>query len=172
MLWVCPAWSEGLNPKAQRRIDNCMVLAAKWAANPIVVAAVKAQNAQLPAGFAEMTQDKWTALPDAHPFVRAFTTNAAGQFLKKVKTAAISEAFLSDAAGLKVAFLAKTTYWCHLGRPKHDLPMQGKTWQGKAELDQSAGQIEVQIATPVLDGEKPIGSLVLGISLAFLADDE
>jgi hypothetical protein len=103
------------------------------------------------------------------PLVRAFSKNPVGLFLKTKKNDLVSEAFVSDAAGLKVGFIAKTTGWCHAGKPKHDVPMTGKTWQGPVEVDESTGQQQVQVAVPVLDGGKPIGSLVVGLGLAKLA---
>jgi hypothetical protein len=101
-------------------------------------------------------------------FVRSFDKNAAGQFLKGKKTDAVIRAFLSDAAGLKVAFTAKTLSWSHKGDPKHDQPMTGKTWQGPLEQDKVSGLEQIQLAVPVLDGDKPIGSLVVGLSVSKL----
>jgi hypothetical protein len=46
--------------------------------------------------------------------------------------------------------------------------MLGKNWIGSAELDESTGQLEVQVAIPVLDGKKPIGSMVVGLSTSKL----
>ena len=141
-----------------------------WAADPVVVNAVKAHNTSPPADSAAMTQDKWKTLPILDPFVRGFSKNEAGTFLKGKKTEAVSEAFLSGADGNKVAFLAKPSSWCHKGKAKHDDPMAGKTWQGDVEVDESTGLQQVQVAVPVLDGGKPIGSLVVGLSLAKLSN--
>lgn len=170
---LAPAWSraESVSAKSQEKIDRYFAFAKQLAADPVIVRQVAAQNAQLPAGYAEMTQGKWTVLSEADPFVRAFTHNPAGEILRARKTADISEAFVSDNRGLKVAFLGKTTYWCHKGKPKHDRPMEGQAWQGKLELDQSAGTMEVQLSVPVWQEGKPIGSLVLGVSLEALTSD-
>jgi hypothetical protein len=46
--------------------------------------------------------------------------------------------------------------------------MAGKTWQGVVEVDESSGQRAIQIAMPVLDGDKPIGSLVAGFNITKL----
>ena len=46
--------------------------------------------------------------------------------------------------------------------------MAGKTWQGPIEVDESTGLQQIQVAVPVLDSGKPIGSLVIGLSLAKL----
>lgn len=140
-----------------------------WAAEPAIVEAVRAHNAALPPEQAALTQEKWRAATVLDPVVRGFTKNPAGVFLKSKKTDIVTEAFVSDAAGLKVAFIAKTSNWSHKGKDKHDVPMTGKTWQGPVEVDESSGQQQLQVAVPVLDGGKPIGSLVVGLSVTKLA---
>ena len=75
---------------------------------------------------------------------------------------------MSGADGTKVAFLAKTTSWSHKGRDKHQIPMSGKTWYGPMEVDESSGIQQIQVGIPVLDGGKPIGSIVVGLSVAKL----
>lgn len=139
-----------------------------WAADPAVVGAVSSQNGAPPAEFAAMTQEKWKALTILDPFVRSFSKNPAGQFLKSKKAAWVSEAFLSDAHGVKVAFLSKPSGWSHAGKPKHDIPMSGKDWQGPVELDESTGLQQVQVSVPVLKDGAPIGSLVVGVALSAL----
>jgi hypothetical protein len=67
-----------------------------------------------------------------------------------------------------VAFLSKTSNWSHKDKDKHRVPMTGKTWIGPVEVDESSGQQQVQVAIPVLDGGKPIGSIVVGLSTARL----
>jgi len=160
--------AEGIDPAAQTKVDAFVKTAQAWAADPSIINAVKAHNASVPADQAAMTQEKWKSLSILDPFVRGFSKNEAAAFLKGKKTEVVSEAFLSGADGLKVAFLNKTTNWSHQGKPKHDVPMTGKTWQGPVEVDESTGQQQLQIAVPVLDGEKPIGSLVVGLSLSKL----
>jgi len=161
--------SQSLSPATQSKIDGQIREIATWAADPAVLEAVRAHNAAVPPEQTALNQDKWRALTVLDPVVRGFTKNAAAQFLKTRKTDLVTEAFLSDAAGLKVAFLAKTSNWSHLGKPKHAVPMTGKPWQGPVEVDESSGQQQIQIAVPVLDGGKPIGSLVVGLSLAKLS---
>jgi hypothetical protein len=157
-----------VDPAMQAKIDAQVTAIKAWAADPAVVAAVKAHNASEPADHAAMSQDKWTALTVLDPFVRSFAKNDAALALKGKKTDAVAEVFVSDAKGDKVAFLAKTSNWCHKGKPKHDLPMTGKTWQGNVEVDESTGAQQIQVAVPVLDGGKPIGSLVVGLAVAKL----
>jgi len=165
-LLVAAATSSAADAALQAKLDAKIEVVKAWAADPVVVAAVKAHNASEPADHTAMTQDKWTALTVLDPFVRSFTKTDAAAFLKTKKTDEVSEAFLSDAKGDKVAFLAKTTNWCHKGKPKHDVPMTGKVWQGNVEVDESTGMQQIQVAVPVMDGGKAIGSLVVGLSVA------
>jgi hypothetical protein len=160
--------SPALDPAMQAKVDEQVKYIQSWASEPAIVAAVKAINANAPAANKAMTQEKWVALTPFDPFVLSFAGNAAGQLLKSKKTQVASEAFVSAADGTKVAFLQKPTNWSHKGKPKHDVPMTGKPWQGEIETDQSTGLQQVQVAVPVMDGGKPIGSLVVGLQVARL----
>lgn len=157
--------AESLAPSVQAKVDAEKAKVEAWAADPVLVKAVKEHNG---AAALAMTQDAWKGLSVLDAQVRGFTKNAAGARLKELKSEAVSEAFLSGEDGTKVAFLSKPTNWCHKGKPKHDVPMTGKSWQGPVEVDESTGLQQLQISVPVLDGGKPIGSLVVGLSLSKL----
>lgn len=165
---IAGAPAQTIAPAVQAKIDEQIKLIATWAADPVVVEAVKAHNASVPPDQLALNQDKWRALTVLDPLVRGFSKNGAGQFLKSKKTDLVTEAFISDAAGLKVSFIAKTTSWSHKGKPKHDVPMTGKSWQGPVEIDESSGQQQLQISVPVLADGQPIGSLVVGLGLSQL----
>lgn len=162
------ARAEVLAPEKQALVDAKVTEIKTWAADPVIVKAVVAQNTALPAALADMTQDKWKALTLLDPFVRSFTKNDVGVALKARKAPWVSEAFVNDAKGLKVGFLAKTTGWSHAGKDKHAKPMAGATWQGAVELDESTGLQQVQVSVPVLSDGQPVGSLVVGVSLSSL----
>ncbi len=163
------ASAETLAPAIQAKVDEQIKGIVGWAADPVIVDAVKTHNGTVPADQAALNQDKWRALTVLDPLVRSFAKNPVGQLLKTKKGEFITEAFVSDAAGFKVGFIAKTSNWCHKGKPKHDVPMTGKTWQGPIEVDESSGQQQLQVAVPVLDGDKVIGSLVVGLSVTKLS---
>lgn len=160
--------SADIDPALQSKVDAAIAEVKTWAADPAVVAAVVASNAQMPAEHVALTQEKWKALSLLDPLVRSFTKNDAAAALKAKKTAWVAEAFLSNAKGYKVAFLSKPSNWCHAGMPKHDTPLAGKTWQGTVGLDESTGLQLLQVAVPVLKGDQPVGSLVVGVSLSKL----
>ncbi len=158
------AVAQSLQAKIQARMPAIRALAA----DPAVVQAVKAANANPPAEYASMTQEKWASLSVLDPAVRAFTKNEAAGAIKAKRTDEMTEVFVSSANGCKVAFLSKPTNWSHRGMPKHQVPMSGKTWEGQPETDESTGTLDVQVAVPVVDGAKPIGSLVVGLAVSKL----
>jgi hypothetical protein len=162
------AGASGLDAGQQGKVDAKVKEIQSWAATPTIVDAVKAYNAAKSPEAAAMDQSKWAGLSVIDPFVRGLTKNPAAEALKAHKGEVVSEAFLSGADGGKVAFLGKPTNWSHKGKPKHEQPMSGKTWQGAVEIDESSGLQQVQVAVPVLDGGKTIGSLVVGLSVGKL----
>ena len=141
---------------------------ASWGKDSALVSAVKAYNSAPPGESKAMTNDAWKTRTLIDPMVRALTKNQAGMFLRNHRMDGVTEAFVSGANGGKVGFLSKPTSWSHKGKDKHDLPMKGKTWYGPVEVDESSGQQQIQIAVPVLDGKRPIGSLVVGFATAKL----
>jgi hypothetical protein len=158
----------GIDAALQAKINTRLTAIRALAADPVIVRAVKDANGTVPADQAAMTQEKWASLSVLDPFVRAFTKNEAATALKDKRTDEVAEVFVSSARGTKVAFLAKPTNWSHKGMPKHETPMSGKTWQGEPAMDESTGLQTIQVSVPVLDGGKPIGSLVVGLAVSKL----
>ena len=168
LAFVAGVRAGDLDPAVAAKVQAKVTEVKTWASDPILVDAVLAQNTALPEAYAAMTQEKWKALTILDPFVRSFAKNPAGLFLKSRKADWVSEAFLSDAKGFKVAFLSKPTNWCHAGKAKHDQPFAGQVWQGPVELDESTGLQQLQVAVPVLKDGAPVGVLTVGISLSKL----
>lgn len=112
-----------------------------------------------------MTNETWHSLSVLDPFVRAVGKSPLSEYLKAMKNSddVIAKIFVSGADGFKVGFDAKTEHWTHKGMPKHEVPMSGATWIGPVKLDDSTGQQLIQVGLPVLDGGKPIGSIVFGL---------
>jgi len=157
-----------LTPAQKTKLDAKMKELSALSTQAKIVEAVKVNNENPPAEYKEMTQEKWKELTVLSPEVKAFTKNEVGLFLKTLKDSVVTECFVSAANGNKVAFISKTSNWCHKGKPKHDVPMTGKSWIGKVELDESTGLQEIQFSIPVLDAGKPIGSIVVGLNVAKL----
>jgi hypothetical protein len=136
------------------------------ASDPTIVAAVRAHNSAHPTlEAAAMTNDKWRSLSVLDPFVRVNAKSPLSEYLKSKKAGdeTIAKVFVSGADGCKVGFDAKTEHWTHKGMPKHEVPMTGATWIGTVKVDDSTGLELIQVGMPVLEGGKPIGSIVFGL---------
>jgi hypothetical protein len=157
---------QALTPAMKAKAESKISAIKAWGSDPQIVAAVKAYNASPPAGAKEMTNEKWTSLTVLDPFVRSFGKDPLAEYLKSKRDESIAEVFVSGADGGKVAFISKTTSWSHKGKPKHEVPMSGKTFIGPIETDESSGQQQFQVGVPVLEGGKPIGSIVVGLKAA------
>jgi len=159
-----------ITPSIQAELDRQKRVVAGWAADAVIVKAVVEQNTKGP--VAGMDNAKWKVLRRSDPLVRAFQSNAAGQFLRTKMEGSgglITEAFLSAAQGEKVAFAEKTTSYIHKGAAKFDVPFTTRgAWQGRPEFDESAQTYQIQISVPVLADGSPIGALVVGVSLSQL----
>ncbi len=167
-LLAAAGYGQTLAPEVQAKVQAKAKQLSNWSTDPVIVEAVKAHNANPPAEYRDMTQEKWKGLSVLDPSVRAFSKGPLGQHLKAKQDPQITECFVSGADGAKVAFLAKTTFWSHKDKDKHEVPMAGKVYIGPAQLDDSTGLLEVQVGLPVLDGGKPIGSIVIGLGVAKL----
>lgn len=159
-----------ISDKVQAELEKRKTELSGWAADAVVVGAVKEQNAKGP--ITGMDNPKWKLTKRSDPVVKAFQDCSAAKLLKDKVNAdggAFSEAFLSATQGEKVAFIEKTSSYIHKGSPKFDVPFNdNKPWQGKPEFDESTQTYAVQLAVPVLDGGKPIGVLVVGVNLSHL----
>jgi hypothetical protein len=155
-----------MTPEMQAALDAQKRVVAAWAANSVIVAAVQSQNAEGP--IPGMTNRKWKRLAPDDALVGSFESNPAGRWLAKKIAAGkglYREAFLSAARGEKAAFVTKPTSYIHRGDAKFDEPMSGRVWEGKPEFDKSSRSYAIQLGVPVFSGGRPIGVLVVGISM-------
>jgi hypothetical protein len=164
LLLLCSAVSFGqAPPELQEKLNAQIKQLKQYGTDAQIVAAVKSYNSNPPAEGKGMTNDKWHSLSILDPFVRGIGKSAFSQYLKGLCNDQVVKIFVSGADGGKVGFNSKTEHWTHKGMPKHEVPMSGKTWIGTVKLDDSTGLQMIQVALPVLDGAKPIGSIVFGL---------
>jgi len=159
-----------ITPAVQKELDKHVEQVKTWAADPVIVKALIAQNEKGP--ISGMDNAKWKTVRRNDTLVKEFQSNPAGQYLKKKisdSNGTYAEAFLNGAQGEKVAFFEKTTSYLHKGNPKFDVPFtSGKTWQGQPEFDESSQTHQIQVSVPVASGGKTVGVLVVGVSLTKL----
>ena len=165
VMYVVAAFAQA-PPAIKAKLDDKIKELAALSTDPEIVNSVKAHNATpVSDEAAGMTNEKWHSLSVLDPLVRATAKTPLSEYLKSKKTTddTIAKIFVSGADGSKVGFDAKTEHWTHHGMPKHEVPMSGQIWIGSVKLDDSTGQQLIQVGMPVLDGRKPIGSIILGL---------
>ena len=171
MLWLGVASADDVTPKMQPKIDAYKKQAVAWAADPLIVSAVKESNAKGP--IPQMGNAKWRELKESDPIVSGLVSNAPGQLLTKWMNAdakGINKIVLSGDKSHRVAFTSMPAIYIGKGRPNFDTSMNdGKVWQqGESKPDPSTNIDTVQISAPVKDGGTTIGVLLVSLTAANL----
>jgi hypothetical protein len=164
---VCAA---DLTPKMQPKIDAYKKQAVVWAADPLIIKAVKESNAKGPIPM--MGNAKWRELKETDPIVKGFIDNPAGQIITKWMNAdakGINKIVLSGDRSHRVAFTSMPAIYIGKGKPNFDDAFDGKVWQqSESKPDPSTNIDTVQIAAPVKDGGTVIGVLLVSLTAANL----
>jgi hypothetical protein len=155
----------------QPKIDAYKKQAVAWAADPLIVKAVKDSNVAGPIPM--MGNAKWRDLKESDPIVKGLVDNAAGQLVTKWMNAdakGINKIVLSGDKSHRVAFTSMPAVYIGKGRPNFDTSMDdGKVWQqGESKPDPSTNIDTVQISAPVKDGSTVIGVLLVSLTAANL----
>lgn len=163
----------------RKKIQLVMLEKAKdvviTASNPIIVAAVEAQNAIKLSKEEIITRDKkWISSADNVPFKISLQENPSGALLKSIvvrNRAIYSEAFLTDSQGANVsAYPATSDYW-QGDEAKFVIAFnqgRGQILITPVEFDQSAHTYAAQVAAPVVNSKgETIGVLFVGIKLSY-----
>ena len=142
--------------------------------NPVIVNAVRQQNAQnLSLATIQQRDEEWKTADKLTPFKRSLQNSKAGKLLKRHVTFndSFNEAFLTDNQGANVAaYPATSDYW--QGDEEKWIKSfnngNGKIFIGPIEEDESTQTAAVQISAPILDQGATIGVLVIGITLDYV----
>jgi len=151
---------------------------AKWVSDPMVIKAIKAQNAK----NASMSQDqiikadkKWRKEVDASskPMISAIIKNSVSKYLVKKKNAAkgtITEVFIMDNKGLNVGQSDVTSdYWQgdEAKWKKTYLVGPSAIFVDDVEQDESTQQMQSQVSMSIKDPKTNavIGAITVGINV-------
>ncbi|MBW2713725.1 MAG: cache domain-containing protein [Deltaproteobacteria bacterium] len=152
-------------------------LVTQMAMNDVVLEATRSQNNEhlTPAEIRDR-DNQWKASRELTEFKTSLQTSDVGKlFANKINwpDSVYSEMFLTDNQGANVAaYPATSDYW--QGDEEKWIASfnrgSGRVFIGPIELDESTGIRAVQISVPVLDGEKTIGVLIVGVKLSFVVE--
>ncbi len=142
----------------QAKVEAYKKKLVDWAANPVIVKAVKEANAKggmIPG----MNNGKWDELADSDPLVTGILSTPASKLVKQWEAdKGINKLFVRDEKGNMVAGSAKSLIYNAAARPPVKEAMKGKAWNAEEIKPDPTTQIKsVHVSAPVLDGGQVIG---------------
>lgn len=167
---LASAQAADITPKMQKSLLAYKTKIVKWAADPVIVKAVKEANAKGPIPM--MGNAKWREIAPKDPLIAGFETNPAGQLITKWMNEdpkGINKIVISGNRSHRVAFTSMPAIYIGKGKPNFDEAFAGKVWQQPESKPDPSTQIDsVQIAAPIKDGVEVIGVLLVSLTAANL----
>lgn len=142
-----------------------------WGSNPVLVAAVTTQNAKgISLDSIKNSDKEWMAATGVTPFMQDLMNNDAASEMKKLEQSQpyFTELFLMDNQGANVAMTNKTSDYWQGDEDKFTESFKGGTGAvhvGDVKFDKSAQAYLVQVSVPVIEGDKAIGAITIGVNV-------
>ena len=158
----------------QKVLDMSQAELVKIGTDPIIVEAVKAENAKGKTleQIKEM-DEKWIATPGIDENMKALMDSECGRYLRSIQNSKpyFAEIFVMDNQGANVAMTEKTSDYWQGDEAKFKESYKDGTGAihiGDVEFDDSSQAYLVQVSVPVKDEEKVIGAITMGLDLDML----
>lgn len=139
--------------------------------NPIVVEAVKAQNAKgMSLAQIKEKDNEWKTHAGIADYMESLMTSECGKHLREIQNSAdfYAEIFVMDNKGANVAMTDKTSDYWQGDEAKFKKSFNsgvGALFVDEVEFDDSSQAYLVQVSLPVKDGENVIGAITVGIDI-------
>jgi len=158
--------------KAPQRVqDLATSKLVQLAKNPVIIAAVRAENAK-GKSLAEIKerQKKWAATPGVDSFMKSLMENDCAKALFDIQKEYpyLVEIFVKDNQGAHVAMTDKTTWYYHGDKDKFIKAFnggRGALYLSDVQFDESSQAYLVQVSVPVMDGKSCIGVVIFGVDV-------
>jgi hypothetical protein len=168
---VCLIFSVTAQAESSELVSALVPTIKKWGENPVIVAAVKEQNAKKLGLDAIQKRDKeWMATTGLDDQMKSLMKNSAATELNSLEATKpyFFESILMDNQGANVAMTNKTSDYWQGDEDKFTNAYKagaGGVDIGKSKFDDSAKAYLIQISVPVTDAGAVIGALCVGINL-------
>jgi hypothetical protein len=154
-----------------KEVKDVVPEVVKAAADPVIVKAVKEQNAQgLTLAKIQEIDKAWMETTDAKKeptaFMKSIASNAAAKELAKLEKPYMVEFILTDNQGANVAVTGMTSDYWQGDEPKFTNAFangKGETYIARPQKDKSTGEVISQVSVPVMSDGKAIGTLTVGV---------
>ncbi|MEW6266511.1 MAG: PDC sensor domain-containing protein [Thermodesulfobacteriota bacterium] len=155
----------------QKVIDLANTALVKLGTDPVIVKAVKEENAKGKTldQIKEMDK-KWMATPGIADFMKVLMENECGKHIREIQKSApyYAEIFVMDNQGANVAMTDKTSDYWQGDEDKFTQSYkggQGAIHISDVKFDDSTKAYLVQVSVPVKDGDKVIGAITIGLDV-------
>ncbi len=155
----------------QKVVDLAHSKLVKLGEDPVIVAAVKAENAKGKTLDQIKAKDKeWKGHAGIADYMKAIMESEAGKHIRKIQEGAefYAEIFLMDNQGANVAMTDKTSDYWQGDEAKFKKSFNGgagAVFVDEVEFDDSTQAYLVQVSVPVKDGGKVIGAITFGVDV-------
>jgi hypothetical protein len=164
--------SLGFAEEAPQKIkDLAQNKLAAYGKDPVIVGAVKAENAKGKTLDQVMAKDKeWLATAGIADYMQAIMSSKCGNHLRSIQDSApyFAEIFVMDNLGANVAMTDKTSDYWQGDEAKFKKSFNngaGAIFVDDVKFDDSAQAYLVQVSVPVCDGTQAIGAITFGIDV-------
>jgi len=155
----------------QKVVDLAKSELAKLGEDPVIIAAVKAENAKgKPLAQIQEMDKKWKATAGFADYMTAMMESECGEHIRKIQEseAFYAEIFVMDNQGANVAMTDKTSDYWQGDEAKFKKSFNGGSgavFVDEVEFDDSTQAYLVQVSVPVKDNNKVIGAITIGIDV-------
>ncbi len=170
-LFICPAAMALAEEAPQKIKDLAQTKLAAYGKDPVIVAAVKAENAKGKTLEQIKALDaKWMATAGIADYMQALMDSECGKYLRDIQKSEpfYAEIFVMDNLGANVAMSDKTSDYCQGDEAKWQKSFNngaGAVFVDQVKFDDSTKVYLVQVSVPVIDGDKAIGAITFGIDV-------
>jgi hypothetical protein len=157
--------------EAPDSVKNLVPNLKPWCENPVIVNAVKEQNAKgMTLDQIKARDAQWRKTSGFDDEMKAMMESPAAKELTSMETGKpyFFEIFLMDKLGANVAMTNKTSDYWQGDEAKFTESFKGGAGAvhiGEVEFDESAQAYLVQISLPVMDGGSAIGAMTIGVNI-------
>jgi len=155
----------------QKVVDLADSTLVKMGTDPVIVQAVKAENAKgkTLAQIQELDK-KWIATAGVVDYMKVMMESECGRYLKKIQSSQpyYAEIFVMDNQGANVAMTDKTSDYWQGDEAKFTESYKGGTGAihvSDVKFDDSTQAYLAQVSVPVKEGDKAIGAITIGIDI-------
>ena len=157
--------------EAPQSVKDLATKLTPWGKNPTLIQAVKTQNAENLTLDTIKKRDKvWRETSGVDDMMKGMMESAAAKAMYGMEKSEpfYTELFLMDNQGANVAMTNKTSDYWQGDEAKFQKSYNngaGAIHIGDVEFDESAQAYLVQVSVPVVDGDKVIGAITIGVNL-------